>query len=508
MEKTYSNFDFSKFDNSKVLVFVTGPGYLEYPWALETALRLRDVGARVTLVDIALLAESYAMRLYLHRFQLPVFSRRLLRLIFLQRANRIENIAFRIAETNKLKYLRFQRRRVWRKPIRQKRPIHLKEYGTLMWGSVPAKQIMRTVVSNRLRELVDDDTLIPPRLEAQIRRPILQATAILDALLTDENDSPAAIFVSNGRQPVQAAISLRARRRNIETILYESAGGYIFPKSLHKRIDYFESSPHDISEMRQKISFLRDLSKAEVSGFAYWTKEQILKRQEIPFKLDYLPKVSQRSDLLSTRGKTYVFFSSSEWELSALVLEPIQGKSLAGVFSSQYEAIRGLRSIMSLDDNLIIRLHPSDPGKRSQAEPFWNEFSADSQIKIIGPNDSVDSYWLADKATLNFVWASFLGVELILRNIPVCVLGPSTYSHLIPESTATTLDELESWIQQPVFSNADNLLPYFAYLAKGGFPILYSKTGDNNEVVICGQQTDLPRRFPFTIPQNLLRAIS
>jgi hypothetical protein len=51
-------FNFQKFSKSKVAVFISGPGNLEYPWALETALRLKSAGAHVTVFDVS----DYALK--------------------------------------------------------------------------------------------------------------------------------------------------------------------------------------------------------------------------------------------------------------------------------------------------------------------------------------------------------------------------------------------------------------------------------------------------------------
>ena len=61
-----------------------------------------------------------------------------------------------------------------------------------------------------------------------------------------------AAFVANGRQPVQAAVTLGLRQAKISVITYEAGGGYVFPDILKKRIDYFFTSPANAIEFQGK----------------------------------------------------------------------------------------------------------------------------------------------------------------------------------------------------------------------------------------------------------------
>ena len=72
-------FSFENYIDKKVLVFICGPGYLEYPWAIETISRLHTVGVKVEVVDLSEVAAVYAMRLKYGPFILPAISRTLIR---------------------------------------------------------------------------------------------------------------------------------------------------------------------------------------------------------------------------------------------------------------------------------------------------------------------------------------------------------------------------------------------------------------------------------------------
>jgi hypothetical protein len=97
-------FSFQKFSKSKVAVFISGPGNLEFPWALETALRLKNTGAQVTVFDVSDYSLAYSARIKVLGKQLPIKTRKILRGSLLKQNTRIENRISNICSSNDIPY--------------------------------------------------------------------------------------------------------------------------------------------------------------------------------------------------------------------------------------------------------------------------------------------------------------------------------------------------------------------------------------------------------------------
>ena len=508
---TLSNFDFKSFSRRRVLVFVSGPGYLEYPWALETAVRLKKYQAEVEFHDLSLLAHRYAMRLQIGPFRLPWWTRKLLRKLIFSRESRMENVVqctlrsfgipyYRVAPSISFSFVPY---------LRRSRTIS--QFKNTKWGEVPADEILRTVISNRNRRYSDNFTRVSRSQEKQVRIPICQTHDYCQALEKSGNRSLSSVFVANGRQPVQAAITTSFRALGKQVVTYESAGGYIFPDFLDLKLDYFYNSPHDVLEMQNKVSHFQSNLLGVVLEKARKTALLTLSRRATPFTLNYLPSkssVQKNLKLPPIVGRKIVFFASSEWELSLLVKSNYLDIATNSSFNSQLRAVHALLEVMSADDHLIVRLHPSDPGKKSEAESFWSKLTLDKRITLINPNSDIDSYELAESADLNFIWMSFLGAELILKNLRVGILGPAAYAKLVNEIYLQNTSSLKSWIDNPITVSPDRLLAYFGYLTSGGFENELTRYQNRVSATICGKPVDEVRPSLSRIPEILRLSIS
>ena len=138
-------FSFSNYTGKKVAVFISGPGYLEYPWALETASRLKEVGAEVMVFDLSDFASPYAMRIKVLGLVLPIKSRRILRSIFLNRKYRIENILKDVCERKGIKY---ERSSISQSRHNQGGLIQLNSLEGQKWGNLDAFKIAQSTLSS------------------------------------------------------------------------------------------------------------------------------------------------------------------------------------------------------------------------------------------------------------------------------------------------------------------------------------------------------------------------
>jgi hypothetical protein len=108
----------------------------------------------------------------------------------------------------------------------------------------------------------------------------------------------------------------------------------------------------------------------------------------------------------------------------------------------------------------------------------------------------------------NFVWASFLGFELALREIPVAVLGDAIFASCFQDNWIKTRFDLEKFMSKPKLVPRDLLIYYSNYLAVGGFEIAESNTDEDGNIKIGHISVDSPRPFFSLLPKKWLRAIS
>jgi hypothetical protein len=494
-------FDFSNYAGKKVAVFISGPGYLEYPWALETASRLKCTSAEVMVVDLSDFATPYAMRLRILGRHLPYRARRLFRSLFLTSESRMENVMRNACLTRGIDYSRdlipFSR-----EP--QKGMVPLKNLKSSAWGHLNAFQICQSTFSSIRKKNLESSDLVDYNFVNHVKHAIQQTHIRLEHWIQQNFD---AVFLANGRQPVQAEITLSFRNQGVEVVLYESGGGYIYPSFLKKRLDYFFTSPANSVELREKITCTNPIHENN-SGLAKLVEENTRSRALIPFRLNYLTEIPSgfdKSQLSAVRN--FAFFSTSEWEIS--ILQNYESSSShKRLYSSQISAVNALLELLGEGDRLFVRLHPSDPGNQANAEAKWDVFKNNEKVVLYSPHSRVNSYELAGEMDGNFVWSSFLGYELALRDIPVAIIGDAIYASCFGENAINEFQDLKRFVENPSPVPQAMLLHYSNYLAVGGFEILESETDEQRQVTLGGKRVDVARNFLRFFPARIKGSIS
>ncbi len=494
-------FSFSNYAGKKVAVFVSGPGYLEYPWALETASRLKDIGADVTVFDLSDFASPYAMRIKVLGILLPIKSRRILRSIFLDRKYRIENILKDVCER---KGIRYERSSISHSSLYHGGLTQLNSLEGQKWGNLDAFKIAQSTLSSFEKRKLGSNDFVSSKLIRNIKFAVEHIQLELARIKHLNFD---ATFLANGRQPTQAAITLEFRNSGTDVILYEAGGGYIYPTYLKKRLDYFLSSPANSAELRAKIMCESNFQKGNLD-LANKVQESVRNRSLIPYRLNYLTDQPLTFEKVASRpGKNFAFFSTSEWEISVL-----QDASQVAVedteFQSQIAAVQAIVELMQDDDRLYLRLHPSDPGNHSEAESKWDVFKDNPQVILFPTNSRVNSYEIAEKMDANFVWASFLGFELALREVPVAALGDAIYASCFQDNWIKNRFDLAEFMSNPKLVSKDLLIYYSNYLAVGGFEIVESNTDEDRNIKIGVIGIDSMRPIFRLLPKKWQRAIS
>ena len=494
-------FSFSKYSGKKVAVFISGPGYLEYPWALETATRLKVEGAKVVVIDLSDFATPYAMRLRILGRYLPFRARRAFRSLFLTTESRIENVTRDSCQARGIEYFRYCI------PASHKRGnglIPLSELKDSTWGHLNAFEICQSMFSSIRKKNLESSDLVDYNFVNHVKLAVQQTHIRLEHLKQQNFD---AVFLANGRQPVQAEITLGFRNHGVGVVLYESGGGYIYPSFLKKRLDYFVTSPANSVELREKITCTNPIHENN-TYLARLVEENTRSRALIPFRLNYLteiPSAFDKSQLSS--AKNFAFFSTSEWEIS--ILQNYESsENHESLFKSQISAVNSLLELLEEGDRLFVRLHPSDPGNQANAESKWDVFKNNNRVVFYSPHSRVNSYELAGEMDGNFVWSSFLGYELALRDLPVAIIGNAVYASCFGENFINDYQNLKKFIENPRPVPQEMLLPYSNYLAVGGFEILESETDQQRQVFLGSKEVDLTRNFFRFVPARIRGAIS
>lgn len=494
-------FSFSNYAGKKVAVFISGPGYLEYPWALETASRLKDVGAEVMVFDLSDFSSPYAMRIKILGIVLPIKSRRILRSIFLNRKYRIENI---LKDTCERKGIKYEQSRIPRSKHFKGGLTQLNSLEGIKWGNLDAFKIAQSTLSSFEKRKLGSSDFVSNKLICNIKFAVEQIQMELGRIKQLNFD---ATFLANGRQPTQAAITLEFRSSGKDVILYEAGGGYIYPTYLKKRLDYFLTNPANSAELREKIMCESNFQKGNLD-LAYKVQDSVRNRALIPYRLNYLtdqPLAFEKD--ISRPGNNFAFFSTSEWEISIL-----QDESRLAIehteFQTQIAAVQALVELMQENDRLYLRLHPSDPGNHSEAESKWDVFKDNPKVIMFPTNSRVNSYEIAEKMDANFVWASFLGFELALRGIPVAAVGDAIYASCFQDNWIKNRFDLEKFMSEPKLVSKDLLIYYSNYLAVGGFEIAESITDEDRNIKIKDISVDSIRPIFGLLPKKWRWAIS
>jgi hypothetical protein len=483
-------FEFRHFDQKKTLVFISGPGYLEYPWALETALRAKESGAVVTVVDLSSYAKFYAQRLKIKGLRLPINSRAILRVIFLRKQYRIENLVKEKLESSNITYLNFkpQKRNLLKKP---KGSIKIDYFNGLYYGRVNFHDLLFTVLSGFQRKKIESNEIIDKRMATDVQNAVLKTVSLLES--DNFIDKYQVVFICNGRMPVQAVLAKYARDLNKSLILYEGGGGYMYPETSDLHIDYFLTSPNNKFEHHEKIKcFFQRAENFQIAG-GYEYLDYIKSFTRPPYNLDWIPKREQLNlkSLGLIKGNYFVYFTSSEYELSiSHGVSAKEQKKLGSSFLDQIQAINSIIENLNDKDILVIRLHPRDPGFPGTVEEYWQQLYGKKNVVMINHDSNVDSYSLGMASKGVLVWDSTIGFELATMGAPVGTVGNSSYACQLKNGNLLNSEMIKIWLRNPQVTPIVMLLPYAIYLRYSGFPLKYSKIYLDRKVSIDGIKAD------------------
>ena len=319
----------------------------------------------------------------------------------------------------------------------------------------------------------------------RVKRSIKWSRKILDRYVS--RISINGVLTFNGRFPVDSTLLTWVKDDAVQTILYD--GGSLSGDN-RNRIQFFETSPHNLAEIRIKIE-------------EYWKAGEIVEREKIA--VDYLNAISDgRRSLNSTfkwntniqreivdAKESVVFFASSDWEQGAISKWlPTSG------FKSQFEAADALIEICrELGLDLIIKLHPirkNFKGKKSikAEESAWSKYSCMSRVRILFQAQGVNPTELLAKSIINVGFRTSLTAQSLYsgKNTAVCAQVPwikcESNSIYTPDKLSLKL-RIEKALNQP--GETIDKLPLFKwayYQAVCGSQINFSEINKSQLILV------------------------
>lgn len=174
---------------------------------------------------------------------------------------------------------------------------------------------------------------------------------------------------------------------------------------------------------------------------------------------------------LPENKKIVTYFSSSDDEFAA-VGDIVKWDR----WPDQLSAVRDLLLVIGRNPDLflIIRLHPHKAKKSPRDLQDWLDLPLPENVRIILPNDPIDTYALVERSDVVVTCGSTVGIESVFWKTPSICMGPSTYSRLNAVYLPTDRDELERMIlDDSLFADSEKALPYGYYMATFGEEFVY-----------------------------------
>jgi hypothetical protein len=192
--------------------------------------------------------------------------------------------------------------------------------------------------------------------------------------------------------------------------------------------------------------------------------------------------------------KICVFYSSTQLEFVG-----IGDPDIPGDFQNQGEALDALLKLLDPDHWIVIlRMHPISPKKQrvSDEGDIWNSALKHRHLIVVPPASPVNSYFLAENATLAVHYNSSIGAELMFKgSIPVITVGPSVLQALdVP--VATNLTSLRKILENPIsIPSPETVLPFGYFYATQGNKFQHIHQENGAGWVIDGKNLSSRKRW-------------
>jgi hypothetical protein len=231
--------------------------------------------------------------------------------------------------------------------------------------------------------------------------------------------------------------------------------------------------PHDLKRVKEEIiNFTLNVGLnqlKEIASHFYEDRRNGVEQSWRSFIKEQTKGLSIGTNVLGKKVITY--FSSSEDEYVA-VGDIVKWDR----WPNQYSAIKDLISIIKKYSNLelIIRIHPHLSFKARSELKFYHELEVIPNLKLIWPDDKVDSYEQLEKSDVIVTCGSTVGIESVYWGKPSICLGPSRYDHLDAVYLPTNKEELEALLlKNDLIVDSSKSFPYGYYSSLYGVDFKY-----------------------------------
>ena len=317
------------------------------------------------------------------------------------------------------------------------------------------------------------------------------------------------IITFNGRFPVDSAIIEYCEINKIKTILFD--GGSIAHNNFN-RIQYFETSPHNGEEIRQKIDRYwgiggeNKISEAKLAMASLISGERFIGNS---FNWENIVDSSnfKKTDFYNLKlGRTVTFFASSDWEQGA-----IKAWSSKTGFINQFDMLIFLaKACDDLKFKLLIKPHPIKKNVKKNSDLnelySWQKFCELNNIEanFIFKSDGLSTKFLltesaviAGYGTSVLAQAIYLGRPTIVGRKEPWINGENIKSLVEnEEQIRMTLTEITQDIfkyeQNSIFRHS--VLPWVYYRTVCGLDMVETNFS-NKELFVGATQLDQKKRI-------------
>jgi hypothetical protein len=266
-----------------------------------------------------------------------------------------------------------------------------------------------------------------------ITRGLLTGAYLYEAFeLVLDKIKPDLTIIFNGRFIENRPLLRVCEKRKVDYATHERGG------KMNNFLFRINSIPHSFEAITQEIQTLWENGSPdnrEAIGEKFYNK-RVKRIEDAWYSFTKNQNYGQLPESFkdNTNKKIITIFNSS--------LDEYEGLSGFGpkFYDNDNEGILAIcESLKAFPDiKLYLRVHPNLKGINNTQNRFINEKIKASNIEVIAPEDSVDSYELVAKSDIIMVFTSTVGIEAAFAGKKVVLLGRAAYQSLdcavIPQS--------------------------------------------------------------------------
>ncbi|NHM07943.1 hypothetical protein G4D82_11980 [Flavobacterium sp. CYK-4] len=304
-----------------------------------------------------------------------------------------------------------------------------------------------------------------------IRRGLLTGAYLYEVFqLVIEKIKPDLVIIFNGRFIENRPLLRVCEHRKITYATHERGG------KMKNFLFRFNSIPHSFEAIAEEIQTLWQNAGAD--------------REQIGAKF-FAKRVKRIEDAW------YSFTKNQNYGQLPESFKANQDKKIITIFNSsldEYEGLSGFGPKFYTNDNdgilqiceslkaypnikLYLRVHPNLKGLNNTQNRFIDEKIKASNIEVIAPQDSVDSYELVQKSDIIIVFTSTVGVEAAFAGKKVVLLGRAAYESLQCAVIPKSHDELMRVLTDDAFEfpsvNPENPIKFGYWFENFGIDYQY-----------------------------------